>query len=65
MASRRSGLLTGEVHLLAFREHLVAADTPGTRRMVVLPSCLWGSREERGGQSWGCCPQGRSDLNIS
>lgn len=41
---QHSGVPTCEVHLLAFREHLVAAHTPGTGRVVVLPSCLQGER---------------------
>lgn len=36
-----SDLLTCEVHLLPFSEHLVAAHTSGTGRVVVFSSCLW------------------------
>lgn len=36
-------LLTCEIHLLPFGEHLVAAHTSGTGGVVVLPSCLWKS----------------------
>jgi hypothetical protein len=38
---RESDLLTCEIHLLPLSEHLVAAYTSGTGRVVVFPSCLW------------------------
>lgn len=41
MPQRGSELLTCEIHLLPFSEHLVAAYTSGTGRVVVFPSCLW------------------------
>lgn len=40
MPQEGSELLTCEVHLLPFCEHLVAAYTSGTGWVVVLPSCL-------------------------
>lgn len=59
-----SDLLTCEVHLLPFSEHLVAANTSGTGGVVVLPSCLRKEKEGTGGQGWGRCPVGMG-LNIS
>lgn len=43
---RGSDLLTCEIHLLPFSEHLVAAYTSGTGGVVVFPSCLWESGYE-------------------
>lgn len=64
MPQRGSDLFTCEIHLLPFREHLVAAHTSGTGGVVVFPSCLWRPGYEAKRQNRGYCLVGAGGRTL-